>query len=366
MNREIGSEFWLSNIPIEHIEGSPDWINAWGNNILTSSGRGAISLMLKQVEDKVISKTVLLPVYTCESVILPFIKKGYTCYFYDINDNLKPNIENINNFLGKQIGIFLHMGYFGFPTNNNLYSCISQLKRKGTIIVEDLTHTLFSTYKRYTENDYYIVSLRKWTGLLSGGFLASKSNSVQSCLDVQIDFSDIRKEALLLKGEYIKSNNQELKQKFLLMFNNAENILDNDFSPYSIDRISNTIINKLDKDELIKKRKENYIFLLKFLRNIKGIDVVFDKIPDGICPLFFPVYINKEREKFRNILTKESIYCPIHWAIPKQIDILNYPLSKKIYDSILSIPCDQRYTKKDMKRITNIINNYYLYANTEK
>ena len=233
--------------------------------------------------------------------------KGYNCYFYDVNYNLKPNIESINRFLGMKIGIFLHMGYFGFPTNNNLYNCINQFKKQGTIIVEDVTHTLFSIYERYIQNDYYIASLRKWTSLPSGGFLASKSNNIQEQLDIHIDFSNIRKEALLLKGEYIKSNNQKLKQKFLLMFNDAESILDNDFTPYSIDCISNTIINKLDVDELINKRRENYVFLLENLNNIEEIDIIFNRISDGVCPLFFPVYIKKDRDKIKKNLIKENL-----------------------------------------------------------
>lgn len=360
MNREIGSEFWLYDLPTEYVKGTPDWISSWGNTVLTSSGRGAISLILKHVEDNVISKTALLPVYTCESVIMPFIKEGYTCYFYDVDINLKPNIESINILLEKQIGVFLHMGYFGFPTNDNLYDCISQLKKKGTIIVEDLTHTLFSKYERYPLNDYYIASLRKWTGLPSGGFVASKNYNIQERLCVQTNFSNIREKALLLKGKYMKSKNQELKQRYLDMFKEAENILDNDLKPYSIDKLSNSILNELDVDELIKKRTENFIFLLKALGDIKGIEPVFNKIPDSVCPLFFPIYIHKGREKIRKLLIDENIYCPIHWPIPKQVDILNYPLSQKIYRSILSIPCDQRYGADDMGRIANVIHNYYL------
>ena len=40
MNKEIGSEFWLTKVPIENVKGIPDWVNLWGYNVLTSSGRG--------------------------------------------------------------------------------------------------------------------------------------------------------------------------------------------------------------------------------------------------------------------------------------------------------------------------------------
>lgn len=353
--QEIGSEYWISNLPTEYLEGSPEWINKWGNNVLTSSGRGAISLLLEQIENEITCKTVLLPAYTCESVIIPFKKRGYTCYFYDIDQQLYPKYDSINSFNKEQISIFLHMGYYGFSTNNQLGEQIKQFKNKGTIIIEDLTHTLFSYYRRFKENDYYIASLRKWTGLASGGFLASKYNDIQGDLRLQTSFSNIREEALLIKGQYIISDDKNLKKTYLEMFKEGESILDNDPSPYSIDPMSKSIIKKIDIDELIIKRKQNFKSLLEDLKDIKWIEPVFDELPDNICPFFFPIYIDKGREELKRKLKDENIYCPVHWPIPEQIGLDKSPLSKKIYENIMSLPCDQRYGKEEMQKIIGII-----------
>ncbi len=352
MNKEIGSEFWLSDLPIEHLIGSPSWISKWGSNVLTSSGRGAISLMLSLIENKISYKTVLLPAYICQSVIIPFKQKGYSCYFYDIKKDLTPDIDSIKIFLNKElIGVFVHMGYFGFSTNDDLYDYFNKkFKSEGTIIVEDLTHTLFSNYKRYDKNDYYIASLRKWTGLPSGGFLSSKTNAIEVNLEAQNDFSDMRVKALQLKREYIKLNKGELKQTFFDMLNEAEDILNNDLNPYSIDELSNSIINELDIMKLITKRRNNFSLLLKELQEAKNIRPVFDELPKEVCPLFFPIYA-KEREKLKEALIKEKIYCPVHWPVPKEIDISKYASSNNIYKNILSIPCDQRYDIEDMRRV---------------
>lgn len=59
----------------------------------------------------------------------------------------------------KNLGLFLHMEYFGFDTNSNLTSVLQELKKQSTIIVEDVTHTLFSNINRFTENDYYVGSI---------------------------------------------------------------------------------------------------------------------------------------------------------------------------------------------------------------
>lgn len=355
---EIGSEFWLSKTPNKYLKGSPKWINLWGNNVLTSSGRGAIYLMLENIEEDVKYKTALLPVYTCESVIIPFIKKGYTCYFYDIDVNLQPNNDDINTFLEEKIGVFLHMGYYGFPTNGKIGDQIKQLKNNGTIIVEDITHTLFSYYQRYEDNDYYVGSLRKWFGLPSGGFLASKNKKIKEINKINEFFSSIRKEALIIKGEYIKTKNEQLKNQFLKMFKKAEEELNNDPAPYYIDEVSNTIILNYDIDELILKRRENFDFLLKQIKDIKGINTVFDDLPDGICPFFFPIYIERIRDKLRKFFIEEKVYCPVHWPIPVQVENIRSWISKKVYENIISIPCDQRYGLSDMKHIVSLLKKF--------
>lgn len=358
MSREIGSEFWLSEIPKSYSKGNPEWIDLWGNTVLTSSGRGAISLMLDSIEEDVKYKTVLLPAYICESVIIPFIKKGYNCYFYDIGTNLEPNTNHIANYLGEKIGIFLHMGYYGFPTNAKIGNLIKHFKKNGTIIVEDITHTLFSYYKRYKENDYYIASLRKWFGIPSGGFLASKNREVRSIKKIKDSFSSIRKEALLIKGKYTQTGNQQLKYQFLKMFKSAEEELNNDPAPYDIDGVSNTIILKFDVNELILRRRENFSSLLRHIKDIKAINTVFDYLTNKICPFFFPIYVEKYRDEMRQYLIDEKVYCPVHWPIPAQIKNIESLISKKVYENIISIPCDQRYELNDMESIISLLKKF--------
>lgn len=347
MSKEIGSEFWINKIPNGFYSSVPEWISKFGNPVLTSSGRGAISLLLKEVKPRF--KTVLLPFYICDSVILPFLEQGYTCYFYDLNIELISNIESILEF--GDIGIFLHMGYYGFPTNNNLKEIVKLLKYKEVIIVEDVTHTLFSDFERFKENDYYIASLRKWFALPSGGFLASVENEIKCVLRYNESVANIRKQALIAKANYIISTNQELKKQFLELFSKGEILLNEDLEPYSIDKLSKTIINTIDTTRMIQKRRDNFIILSEGLKELKLVKSVFSELPDDVCPMFYPITIKSYRDKIREYLTKKTIYCPIHWSRPNHIKYNCDKNGVQIYNTILSIPCDQRYDGEDMMRI---------------
>jgi dTDP-4-amino-4,6-dideoxygalactose transaminase len=350
---EIGSEFWISKVP-EETSKIPTWIEKYGETILTSSGRGAITLLLGQIKPKF--KTVLLPAYICETIIQPFKANGYTCCFYDINKDLTASFDD--NKIHGDIGIFFHMGYFGFPTNSSLVNVIKELKENGSIIIEDITQSLFSDYKRNDYNDYYIASLRKWSGIPSGGILASAQKSIKGILHNNMTFAEIRRKALLLKADYINKMDNSLKPKFQELFQKAESILDCDLSSYNIDDLSLAIISNLDIKGLREKRINNFNVLSNGLDNIDYLTPVFKKIPENVCPLFYPVYINSDRGNIRQYLIGKNIYCPIHWPKPNEIDYEHYINANKIYCTELSIPCDQRYETIDMERIILTLNAY--------
>ncbi|WP_240377986.1 hypothetical protein [Bacillus piscicola] len=350
---EIGSEFWLSNIAEEANGDLPLWLSEYKNLVLTSSARGAISLLLQQVNPQ--KKTVLLPEYICESVILPFVEAGYKCYFYEINEDLSPNIESIKSF--NTVGVFLHLGYYGFQTNCNLNDVIRHLKSQSTIIVEDITHTLFSSFNRYQSNDYFIASVRKWFGIPSGGFIASNKKQIKYNLSLNKPFIDLRTKGLITKGNYMKDINkaENAKSQFLAQFTEAEGMLDKDVKPYSIDILSKKLISSLEKDELVKKRKENFGILLKGLSEKDEITTLFKALPKDVCPIFKPILIKGDRDLVRKKLISNKIYCPIHWPIPNVVRKDNFKNTLGIYNTILSIPCDQRYGEEDMKRIVSVI-----------
>jgi len=353
---EIGSEFWIDKSKLIHDSNKiPSWLSRFGDVVLTSSGRGALSLMLDHVKPRV--KSVLLPSYICQSVILPFEIAGYDLNFYDVDKYLKPiDLEIIKN---SNVGIFLHMGYFGFSTNEILSDLISRLKSESVITIEDVTHTLFSQQNKPIESDFIIGSIRKWFGIPSGGFLASDKIMNFEVIDANVDFINIRRSSLNQKFEYMRSGNESIKSTYLSGFNRAEQILDEDIRPYKIDRESEVLIKNLDNRKLQSDRRRNYGFLLQYLRDVDGIEVIFNDVENDITPMFFPIYVKNNRDELRRKLIEKKIYCPVHWPIPKQVNGHLNITTKIIYDSILSIPCDQRYQIEDMRRIINEIVSFF-------
>lgn len=210
---EIGSEFWLNdNETVAYNYEVPSWLQKYENVVLTSSGRGTISLILDFIKPK--KKSVLLPCYICDSVIKPFENAGYEIFFFDLSKDLKPITLGLEKL---EIGVFLHMSYFGFPTNIELTDFISELKSQSVIIIEDITHSLFSEKPTF-QNDFIIGSIRKWFGIPSGAFLASKKKIDIKLQDHPNAFIEKRNSGLVLKFEYIQTHESSLKDMFIKNF----------------------------------------------------------------------------------------------------------------------------------------------------
>lgn len=364
---EIGSEFWIDDISVEiNKTKKPKFLKKWENLELTLSGRDALSLFLDNISENQ-PKSVLLPDYLCSSIIKPFKDNGYDFHFYEIDMELKPNIKEIEKkLINNKVGIFFHMGYFGFQSNKKLVELENLLKSKNIIIVEDVTHTLFSENVTL-DSDYYLASIRKWLGVLSGGLLASPKHKFSNCNNEYNAFIDLRKEGLLLKYQYISNQDAIDKKVFLNIFAEAENILDKKRDVSGIDGLSKNIILNEDYKKNKFKRQENYQFLLDGLENISDINIIFDNLTNE-CPLFCAIILKNERVRnsLKNELIRHNIYCPIHWSRPKEVAANKEVGTNNIYDKILSIPCDQRYSNSDMSYIVDNIHNFFNSNNMEE
>ena len=118
--------------------------------------------------------------------------------------------------------------------------------------------------------------------------------------------------------------------------------------------MSSKVQANLNRDELIRKRRENFTYLNN---NLKSLDEQVFTLGQWNVPLYFPILV-KERTSFQKHLVQNAIYAPVVWPKdgnqPQQCEG-----AEKAYEHLLCIPIDQRYGLDDMERICNVINEYY-------
>jgi len=120
--------------------------------------------------------------------------------------------------------------------------------------------------------------------------------------------------------------------------------------PAKMSRLSMFMLKRINFEEIIRKRRENYNFLLKKLKYNKNVKIIFPKITNEVTPIGFPIAIKKRKKIITNLI-RNKIYPPIHWNLPKEIDKNEFSASWNISKNILTLPIDQRYEKMDMERM---------------
>lgn len=327
---EIGSEFWT-------VETQERENNFFPPNIQWFlSGRSALKAVIKNLDN---CKTVAMPSWCCDSMIKPFIDVGIEVKYYPVywQDGL---IEEIST----DCDILFLIDYFGHTSDS-----VSLSGYKG-VVVRDCTHSLFSGTSN--DADYYFGSLRKWSGLWTGGYAWTRSDRMLS-IDSSDDngFALLRKEAMAKKKEYIKG---EIHDKdYLFLFNKAEETL-NDMGIVSAADRDVRIAQRIDVNGIRSQRRKNANVLMEAFPEL----LIFRDYNDQDCPMFVPILVpNAERDALRAYLTNNNIYCPVHWPI-SELHRLDSK-EKSIYDNELSLVCDQRYTTNDMHRMVDVIMTFW-------
>jgi hypothetical protein len=358
--QEIGSNFYNSDFEESDYVDKHLFESKYGNYrslIFPSLGRHSLTIILDQIDDNI--KQALLPAFTCDTVVEPFITAGYTITYYNSNKDLSFNIDDFERKLeSSKPTVLLVQGYFGENTFLEVNELISKEKNKGCIIIQDDTQTFFSdTYN--LEADFFMASLRKWMGIMDGSFLLSKRKELIEPKCVNEKYIALLQEAFTLKFEYTNTLNENDKKRYKALYLEAQIMVDNDSTIYQMSNQSKGTFNRLDINQFKTQRLDNYNFLFKQLNNkFKQIQLVYNYLAsESICPFYFPIFV-ENRKMFQRILSENDIFATLIWPKADFIDGADEN-TDYIYTNMIGIPCDQRYIRKDMERVVKVLQKHF-------
>lgn len=341
---------------------APEPLDSVDNGLLTTlvgekddvrhmmSGRCGILLAIEdwmQTDDK---RVAYLPAYTCETVSGCFVKAGYEIYYYDIDQQLRPQYDDA---MLEKVSLVLVCGYYGFVTFDEKW--IQRCEERGIAVILDATHSVFSQGGASRSARYLAASFRKWMSIPAGGIAIKRDG--QFLLDpiaVEPKHIALRNQCMEMADQAVRQQDMEAWEKANDLFWDAEMYLRDVFDIQESDAASVEIVSHIDVEHLRSARMRNYDALQEYWPGIEGVRPVFDKRPDGCCPSHFPVYA-KDPADLQTKLREHGIRASIFWPVPPFIEIDQYPQAKWIYEHILSLPCDQRYGEEQMKCIAETL-----------
>ena len=304
------------------------------------------------------NKVVLLPAYSCSSVILPFKTLGWKIDYYNVSKNLricKDSFENVVKRTSPSI-ILVHP-YFGMELNRAEEDVLRWAKRYVNCeIVLDNTQCAYS-HKKYEFVDYYVASIRKWLPISEGAFIEGKTIPLKANRENYL-YNTVELDAMFLRGVYFQTWNEEVKEISRRLDAEAIELLDN--SPMELHRLGSHAVDGIMNDDMeynCSVRISNYRYLYSHLSTIDSFRLVMPNIQElTTAPLVFPFYA-QDLAKMQRFLAQEYIYAQRLWRVSDEACLLTED-TKYIYNHLLVLFIDQRYSMEDMQRIVNRIKQY--------
>lgn len=355
---ELGSEYpWPEGWEREPEEGKPGEGGgkalsepfAYEDRLLVFSGRTAIEQVLKDIRGR---KKAFLPSYCCQSMIDPFLRSGRDVCFYGVN--VREGRLDIWLEIPKEAGILLWCSYFGF-SHRFPGEEIERFRRRGGIVIEDITHSFLSERPVWTGGDYYIASLRKWGPMVCGGAAYKREGRfVNRELSRPSEwFLKTKESAMRRKRAYLLGGNEEekgVKEVFLEEYRSADRYFDECYEGKGMDETSLALTGVWYSEKTRTRRRENAGILYKALKGAEKLEFLFPE-EEADCPLFVSVLIKGgQRDRLRRRLAERGIYCPAHWPRPAGDGAVS-----NLYGTELSLICDQRYGQEEIKRMAEAV-----------
>lgn len=351
MLKEIGSIFPLSYEEIEKAKHTSLTISE--NKLYYSLCRETIKEII--TTNSFDNKLALLPAYTCQSVILPFSESGWEIMFYPVNKKLEIDLIKLQQLINQNdYSILLIHPFYGKDLSNEELTYIQKLKDIGIKIIIDLTQCIFSRAD-YSIADYIVGSYRKWFPIPDGAFLISK-NSFALPKKENYFFYEKMTNAMYLRHCYFKNHESLMKEISIRLSKEADHAIEKNIESHRISNLSYGLLKSQDFEAIQQKRIDNFNCLSKNLKENSNLKPLFSDTDINSAPLYYVIYSTK-RNALQQYLAQNAVYAPILWPVENEKVLVTDDI-KYIYNSILAIPCDQRYDAEDMHRIATLVNNF--------
>lgn len=363
----VGLPGWLhSSSPTHHLlSGHPQFHNrrVFG----TYSGRSAIALACKLL-DIGPGDDVLVPSYNCGSEIDAILHTGAKTIGYPINRRCEIDLTDLFARKTNQTKAVYVIPYFGWEPP------LAELRRwcdaQGLLLIEDCALALFSngeSGKIGQLSDAAIYSLPKTLGFYHGGLLSlpasraieqpSLTPAGRSVLAAEIQqstkatlFSAL--DQLGLYGALLSARRRRQVSEPSASAEPDDKSPDMpesyyyDPSIHAADRGAHprtiALAKSLPWQEIVQRRRANYLRLSKALTGMEGAVPLNQALPEGVCPLSFPLLVSN-RDACVDKLQSKGIAAYPWWAgfHRNGIDWTQFPDACWLKRHLLTLPIHQ-------------------------
>ena len=276
--------------------------------------RNAIYHLFRALVERNPQLTVLVPDYNSGNEILAIRAAGARVHYYRIDRGMQLDVGDIQQLCERyQPDVLYVIHYVGWP--QPVSALVDVCRTRGMLLVEDCALSLFSEVDGQplgTFGNWSVFCLYKTLPLPNGAFLVQNGPRLDDLERLQLraagPASVIGRTAELLVqrtrgrvnglGAALQSAKRGLGRVAGALNVRRSNVGDIGFNLDEVDlamsRVSSRLLGRFDIPEIRRRRIANYRLLDTLLD--RTVVRVFQELPDGVCPLFFPILVPDKHE----------------------------------------------------------------------
>jgi len=336
---------------------------------------------------------ILVPSYNCGSEVDPILHLNVKPVFYRIGRDLLVDLDDLQNKITGGVKAILVTHFLGFPQP------IEEIKNicaeRKLFLIEDCAHAFLSTKNSNylgSYGDVAIFSLFKTLPIPNGGILTlnnerlryKNSSSKPSFFATLLYATELLKlkadgnnhyieekiERCLYKGislcaaslrHLLVRCGKILDPKKLFLVRPDSPIFLKELCTWGISGLAKNIMKETNFEKIKATRRVNFGYLQNhFLKNDPGI-LVFRKLSDGVCPLFFPIILESAESSKRvyERLVSQGIIAFRWWRFHPEVPWDGFPDSVYLKSRLLGLPIHQDLTLVHLDWIIEVFEKAY-------
>jgi dTDP-4-amino-4,6-dideoxygalactose transaminase len=297
----------------------------------------------------------LVPAYHHGSEIETLSRAGVICRFYDCDERLAPDEQQLESLRGPRTRLLFLIHYFGLPQEAAHWR--AWCDRSGLMLLEDCAQAWLASSDGAPVGSYgdlAIFCLHKSVGLPDGGAMVSRhppprpsSRRPLGVRQVVLRHRDwVAQRAARLARTPPPELGAETRQE---VPSRAFDLGDPD-TPAS--RLTTYLLPRVDASAAAAKRRLHFEYLLDRLAD--AVPLPLRAVPAGAAPYVLVVACT-EKDALLDHLAMHGIVGGSLWQTPHPLlGVADFPVARRLRSTLVGLPVHQELSSRDLHRIADV------------
>jgi perosamine synthetase len=315
---------------------------------------------------------VLFPSYCCGVDLEALLAAGVVPKFYPVREDMQIDASEITSRMGPATKAVYLIHYLGFPSPVEELAAIC--RERGVPLIEDCALALFSRLGERplgSFGDAAVFSLYKSLPVPSGGGLVF-NDGMPHILPPRYSppFRSTMAHLRLSLQRTLEASGNVWGQKALAtaravlrtvrpsvaempVVEVMVDTFDTAVCRFRMSRVSHRIVRSIDPTHVVERRRENFIALNAALKGV--VQPVFDYLPVGVCPLFYPIKVHDNRAMMTALRLKGVEAWAWWYTTHPKLEEAQCAEAQELRKRVVVIPCHEGISPEGMFQIVDAV-----------